>query len=150
LVEADRDAISRDISGLGLYHGSDAGRRLAARFDERKERAYLVASEAISNRQNLKAIEAYKQLEGDLGFPKLEIEMAAKPKLIELVMTVRPKILEGCSDQVMSQLRTSMAIDCIAGRHAPKHLLRDVQTGIRLDAKTAARMIYFFARHCED
>lgn len=92
----------------------------------------------------------YQAIEDDLGFPKWEFEGLPKLELIELVMTVTPTILDGCSEEVMSRLRMAMALQCLAGRHAPKNLLRGLDTGIRLDAETAARMIYFLARHTED
>ena len=105
---------------------------------------------AISSGDYVRAIREYQTIEDDLDFPKSKFEVSPQPGLIELVMTVTPTILDGCSEEVMSRVRMAMALQCLSGRHAPRHLLRDVDTGIRLDAETAARMIYFLARHTED
>lgn len=150
LVDADREALLREISALDLYHCSDAGRRLASRFEERKQQAYADAVAAIGAKDYARAIREYQAIEDDLGFPKWEFEGSPKPAFIELVMTVTPAILDGCSEEVMSRLRMAMALQCLSGRNVPRNLLRGVDTGIRLDAETAARMIYFLARHTED
>jgi hypothetical protein len=150
LVDADGEALLREISALGLYHCSDAGRQLASRFEERKQQAHTNAVAAIRSKDYARAIQEYRAIEDDLGFPKWGLEGSPKPELIELVMTVMPTILDGCSEEVMSRLRMAMTLQCLSGRHAPKNLLRGVDTGIRLDAETAARMIYFLARHTED
>ena len=150
LVDADSEGLLREILALGLYQCSDAGRKLADRFEERKQRAHANSVAAINSRDYARAIREYQAIEDDLGFPKWEFEGSPRPELIELVMTVTPTILDGCSAEVMSQLRMAMALQCLSGRHVPKNLLRGVDTGIRLDAETAARMIYFLARHTED
>jgi hypothetical protein len=150
LVDADRETLLCEISALELYHCSDAGRRLASRLAERKQQAHGNAVAAISAKDYARAIREYQAIEDDLGFPKREFEGSPKSELIELVMTVTPTILDGCSEEVMSQLRMAMALQCLSARHAPKNLFRGVDTGIRLDAETAARMIYFLARHTED
>jgi SAP domain len=150
LIDADSEGMSSQVLALGLYQSSDAGKQLAARFEESKQKAYAAALAAIAAKDYVCAISAYQAIEDDLGFPKWEFEGPANPQLIELVLTVKPKILEGCSEEVMAKLRLAMALQCLSGRHAPKDLLRDVETGIRLDAETAARMIYFLARHTED
>lgn len=150
LLLADTDGVSREIASLGLYHCSDAGRDLASKLEERKEQACAAAVAAIRAKDYSLAIRVYQSIEDDLGFPKWEFEGAARPELIELVMNVKPRILGDCSEAVLAKLRLAMALQCLSGRHAPKGLLRDVETGIRLDAETAARMIYFLARHAED
>lgn len=150
LVHFDSEGLIRDVLALGLYHCSDAGMNLVFKFEERKQRAYANAVAAIYAKDYSAAIREYQALEDDLGFPRLEFEGTPKPQLIELVMTVTPTILDGCSQEVFSRLRIAMALQCVASRHAPKEILRGFNTGIRLDAETAARMIYFSARHTED
>lgn len=150
LIDADSEGMSRELAALGLSHCSSAGKQLAARFERRKKEAYEAAVAAITAAEYTRAIHEYKRLEDDLGFPKWEFEGAPNPRLLELVMTVKPTILDGCSDAVMTKLRLSMAVQCVSGRHAPKDLLRGLETGIRLDSDTAARMIYFLARHRQD
>jgi hypothetical protein len=150
LVNADYEGLSGDIAALRLYHCSEAGMQLASQFEERKERALIEAVAAINAKDYARAIREYQAIEDDLGFPKWEFDGVTRPGLIELVMEVRPKILGGCSEEVMARLRLAMALQCLSGRHAPKHLLHDLDTGIRLNAETAARMIYFLARHTED
>jgi SAP domain len=150
LVHFDSEGLIRDVLALGLYHCSDTGMSLVFQLEERKQRAYANAVAAIHAKDYSAAIHEYQALEDDLGFPKLEFESTPRPQLIELVMTVTPTILDGCSQEVFSRLRIAMALQCVAGRHAPKEMLRGFDTGIRLDAETAARMIYFSARHTED
>lgn len=150
LVKADEDGLSKTIASLNLYHCSSTGRDFASTLEKRKEQACAEAINAIEAKDYPAAIHAYQSIEDDLGFPKWEFEGTPQPKLIELIMTVRPKILNGCPEQVLSKLRLAIALQCLSGRHAPKNLLNDVETGIRLDAETASRMIYFLARHTED
>jgi len=150
LVHSDSQGLIRDVLALGLYHCSDAGMNLVFQLEERTQRAYASAVAAIHAKDYYAAIRQYQALEDDLGFPKLEFEGTPKPQLIELVMTVTPTILDGCSQEVLSRLRIAMALQCVAGRHAPKEVLRGLNTGIHLDSETAARMIYFSARHTED
>lgn len=150
LVGADCAGLTRDVAALGLFHCSEAGRHLAAEFEKRKDAAYISALSALTKRDYRCVIRAYDEIEKELGFPRPEYSGTLKPEFIELLMTLAPRILEGCSGEVMARLRTAMALQYVAGRHAPPHMLRDVVTGIQLDAETAARMIYFFARHTED
>lgn len=150
LVDFDSQGLIRHVLALGLYHCSDAGMNLVFQLEERKQRAYANAVAAIHAKNYSVAIHEYQALEDDLGFPKLEFEGTPRPTLIQLVMTVTPTILDGCSQEVLSRLRIAMALQCVGGRHAPKEVLRGFNTGIRLDAETAARMIYFSARHTED
>ncbi|HEV2396066.1 MAG TPA: SAP domain-containing protein [Candidatus Sulfotelmatobacter sp.] len=150
LLVADSQGITREIDNLGLFHCSCEGTKLAAVFEARKEEAKRNAIDAIEARDYESAILQYQGIENDLGFPKWEFERAPSPAFIELVMTVNPRILAGCSDEVLAKLRCAMALQCIAGRHAPRDLLAGLNTGIRLDAETAARMIFFLARHTED
>lgn len=150
LVNADRDGLLREVATLGLYHCSDAGRKLASRFEERKECARANAVAAMNAKDYTLAIREYQEIEDDLGFPKWEFEGPARPDFIQLVMTVSPRILDGCSEEIMSRLRLAMSLQCVAGRHAPQKLFRGIETGIRLNADTCATMIYFLARHTED
>jgi hypothetical protein len=150
LVHSDSQGLIRDLLALGLYQCSDAGMNLVFQLEERKQRAHANAVAAIHAKDYSAAIREYQALEDDLGFPELEFEGTPKPQLIELVMTVTPTILDGCSQEVLSRLRIAMALQCVAGRHAPKEVLRGLNTGIHLDPETAARMIYFSARHTED
>lgn len=150
LVNVDCEGLSGDIVALQLYHCSEAGKQMVSQFEERKEQAHVRAAAAINAKDYVRAIHEYQTIEDDLGFPKAEFEGATRPELLELVMTVKPKILEGCSEEVMAGLRIAMVLQCLSGRHAPKKLLRDFDSGICLDAETAARMIYFLARHIED
>lgn len=150
LLAADSHGIAREIRNLGLFHCSRGGAELAARFEARKEEAKDNAITAIEGRDYPRAILQYQAIENDLGFPKWEFERTPSPAFIELVMTVNPKILAGCSAEVLARLRCAMALQCIAGRHAPRQILAGLVTGIRLNAETAARMIFFLARHIED
>lgn len=150
LIEADALTLSKQISALGLYSCSAEGLKLAAIFEERKQKAYLATEAALKARDFRHAGENYRLLESDLGFPKSEFELRPNQRLVELVMTVRPPILDGCSEAVISLLRLSMAIGCLSGRPGPKNLLQGLQTGVRLDAKTAAGMIYSLAKHIQD
>jgi hypothetical protein len=150
LVHSDSQGLIRDVLALGLYQCSDAGMNLVFQLEERKDRAHANAVAAIHAKDYSAAIREYQALEDDLGFPKFGFEGTPRPALIQLVMTVTPTILDGCSQEVWSRLRIAMALQCVAGRHAPKEVLRGFNTGIRLDAETAARMIYFSARHTED
>lgn len=150
LLAADSHGIAREIGNLGLFHCSRDGAQLAAVFEARKEEAQRNAIAAIEAKDYAHAILQYQALENDLGFPKWEFERAPNPAFIELVMTVNPRILAGCSAEVLARLRCAMALQCIAGRHAPRQILAGLDTGIRLDAETAARMIFFLARHVED
>ena len=150
LLAAGWENIAGELASVRFYIYSDAGRELAARFDERKQQAYLEAVSAISNHQAQKAIRAYQLLEDELGFPRWAFALPPSPELIELIMELKPAILEACTETVLSRLRMAAAISAIAGRNAPKNLLDGVVTGIRLDPDTAARMFYFAARHAED
>lgn len=150
LVDSDSQGLMREVLALGLYHCSDTGKKLVFQLEERKQQAYANAVAAIHAKDYVSAIRQYQALEDDLGFPKLEFEGTPKPTFIELVMTVTPTILHGCPQDVLLRLRMAMALQYVAGRQAPKELLRGFDTGIRLDAQTAARMIYFSARHAED
>ena len=150
LVSSDSQGMTREVLALGLYQCSETGTNLVFQLEERKQRTYANAVAAIHAKDYAIAIREYQALEDDLGFPPLEFESRPKAAFIELVMTVTPTILGGCSQDVLSRLRIAMALHCVAGRHAPNNLLQDFETGIRLDAETAARMIYFSARHTED
>ena len=94
--------IADDLSKLGLYSCSDGGKRLAASFEQRKRQAYLAAVSAISGHQVEEAIHQYQRLEDELGFPRWVTPAGAK--LIELIMTVKPAILGGCSEGALSRL----------------------------------------------
>jgi hypothetical protein len=132
LVHFDSQGLIRDVLALGLYHCSDAGMSLIFQLEDRKQRAYANAVTAIHAKDYSAAIHGYQALEDDLGFPKFEFGGTPRPALIQLVMTVTPTILGGCSQEVLSRLRIVMAVQCVAGRHAPKEVLRDFNTGIRL------------------
>jgi SAP domain len=150
LVHSHSQGLMRDVLALGLYHCSDAGMNFVFQLEERKQRAYANAVAAIHAKDYSAAIREYQALEDDLAFPKFEFEGTPRPALIQFVMTVTPTILDGCSQEVLSRLRIAIALQCVGGRHAPREVLRGFNTGIRLDAETAARMIYFSARHTED
>jgi hypothetical protein len=150
LLAADSQGLAREIGDLGLFHCSRDGAQLAAVFETRKKEAQRNAIAAIEAKDYAHAILQYQALENDLGFPKWEFERAPNPAFIDLVMIVKPRILGGCSDEVLARLRCAMALQCIAGRHAPRGMLAGFGTGIQLDAETAARMIFFLARHTED
>jgi SPP1 gp7 family putative phage head morphogenesis protein len=161
LIEHD-EAAMRDATGdVVVFRCTEEGRQLAERYleDERQKReaAERAALDRLQSRDLAGAARAVAGFEAGQVFSRgMGIDWSASPsesdkEILTAIFDRTPALLAGVDTQILRQLRLAAAMQQLWGTgSARKWLPDDCDTGMHLDADTAARMLVFHAFHLEN
>ncbi len=156
LVLADRNGIEKLVNDVVMSECTAHGRSISQRFldDLAQERtraesetfAFLKNHDIANAVRTVFAFERTQVFKRGMNMDWSDSESSSFVEQIEYVLGNRPAILDGVSDEALSQLRLAVAMMHLWGvTESQKWLPADFRTGIDFDNETAARMMLFSA-----
>lgn len=158
LVDDDPEGMKRAVSGLKIYNCTSVGLEIVEKYleDENHKRA-LAENETISLLRKRKFNQASKVVatyEAAQVFPRgigidwQNHDTNYDERLLKYVFNNFPSILDGLEKDKRESLRIVAGMMWLWGRNKGDSWIDDnFETGIRFDADTSARMIWFHAKH---
>ena len=161
LVENDPEEMKKTVSGLKIYKCSSAGLEIAEEYLESEaEKRALAEKNTISLLQKRKfkqasmvvaSYEAEQVFPRGIGIDWENHDTSTDERILSNVFNKFPKILTGLEKDKLEPLRIVAGMMWLWGTNKRGAWIDDgFVTGIRFDATTSARMIWFHAKYLID